>query len=58
MKGLPRHLGELRRHTELPRSETLRENPGFDISGVFLHGGVAETGSRRRPQGKESFPGY
>ena len=29
----------------------------FDIIGVFLHGGVEETGWRR-PQGKESFPGY
>ena len=41
------------------RSDTLSV-PGlrFDIIGVFLHGGVAETGSRSHPKGKESFPGY
>jgi hypothetical protein len=27
----------------------------FDIIGVFLHGGVAETGSRRRPQAGKVF---
>jgi len=28
----------------------------FDIIGVFLHGGVAGTGSRRRPQARKVFP--
>ena len=28
----------------------------FDIIGVFLHGGVAEIGSRKRPQAKKGFP--
>jgi hypothetical protein len=29
--------------------------PRFDITGVFLHGGVAKTGSRRRRQVRKVF---
>jgi hypothetical protein len=30
----------------------------FDIIGVFLHGGVAETGFTETSASEEGFPGY